>query len=68
MIKEKFALIGGDIHKLIRIKKYDQWDKYSWRVHYKGNLYFVPVKDECKHDFEPKTTGYIRRRVFNNKM
>ena len=63
---EKFALIGGDIHKLIRMKKNDSFCDYPWRIHYEGDLYFVPVKDESKNGFVASTFPYKRKRIFNN--
>lgn len=61
MITDKYAVIGEDIHKLIRIKDNEDWSKNGWRIHYKGNLYFVPVRDECKHGFEPEFEPEINR-------
>lgn len=63
---DKFALIGEDIHKLVRIKEGEPWDKYAWRIHYEKDYYFVPVKDESKHGYKPLTHGYRRKRIFNN--
>ena len=50
---EKYALIGGDIHKLVRIPTLKDTLKYAWYIHYSGEYYFVPVRDECKHGYEP---------------
>jgi hypothetical protein len=61
---EKYTLISGDIHKLVKIKKDEEWTKYAWRIHSHDDYYYIPVKDECKHGFNPKTDGYKRKRVF----
>jgi hypothetical protein len=45
---EKFAIIGGDIHKLVTIKKGEDWAQYAWRIHEEGNKWWVPVPDGKK--------------------
>jgi len=65
-ITEEYALIGGDIHKLVKIKDDQNWTEYAWRIHYKDDLYFVPVKDNSLHGYTPPRLPYKRRRVFNN--
>jgi hypothetical protein len=42
----KFSIIGGDIHILVRIKKEENWSQHPWRLHEKGNYFWVPLKDE----------------------
>lgn len=44
-MEEKYALIGKDIHKLIRIKKAETWEFYPWRIHEWRDYYWVPVED-----------------------
>lgn len=43
----KYSIIGGDIHKLIRIPPNKKWDEYAWRIHEKDDLYWIPVEN-CK--------------------
>lgn len=47
MKENKYSIIGGDVHKLIRIKEKDDWSHHPWRVHEEKDWYWVPVKD-CK--------------------
>ena len=42
MIEKKYAIIGGEIHQLIRIHKKSEW--HLWRIHEKDNLYWIPVE------------------------
>lgn len=42
---EKFCIISGDIHRLIKIKEEEDWAFHAWRIHEKDDLYWVPVKD-----------------------
>ena len=45
-VKDKFAIIGGDIHKLIRIKEGEKWAHHPWRIPEKDNWFWVPLPDE----------------------
>jgi len=63
---EKYALIGGDIHKLVRIKDDEDLSQYVWSIHSHSNYYYVPVKDESKHGFKPKTDEYRMKKIPNN--
>lgn len=63
---ENFALISGDIHKLVRIKDNEDWSKYAWRIHSHQNYYYVPVKDESKHGFKSKTDEYRIKKISRN--
>lgn len=47
MKENKYAIIRGDIHKLIRINEKDDWSQHPWRFHEEKDLYWVPVQD-CK--------------------
>lgn len=43
---EKFAIIGGEIHRLVVIKPNDEWFHYAWKIKEHKNQYWVPVADE----------------------
>lgn len=45
VIKEKFSIIGGDIHKLISLKKDEDWSTHPWRIHEYADMYWVPISD-----------------------
>jgi hypothetical protein len=59
----KYAYIDGDIHVLMRMKKGEDFSKYAWRIHYQDDLWFVPVKDECKDGFTFKPEIYRSKRI-----
>lgn len=44
-MENKFAIIGGDIHQLVKIKKNEDFSIYAWRIHETDDLYWIPVKD-----------------------
>lgn len=45
---EKFAIIGGDIHRLVSIRAEEDKVKFDWLIHEKDDLYWVPVPDHKK--------------------
>ena len=48
-MKEIFGIIGQDIHKLIRIKKNEDWTQNPWRIHDHKDYYWVPVTNFLKN-------------------
>jgi len=42
-MKEKFAIISGEIHRLVKIKPDDDWSEYPWTIYEDGDWYWVPV-------------------------
>jgi hypothetical protein len=44
-MNEKYCILYGDIHKLVKIEKNEDWSQHPWRFHEKDDLYWVPVKD-----------------------
>ena len=65
-MNKKFDIIAGDIHELIKIKKDESWNQYAWRIHSHSNYYYVSIKDEGKHGFNPKCNEYNRKKIHNN--
>lgn len=49
------ALITEDIHKLVKIKKDENWCQYGWRISHdtEKDMYWVPIEDELR---EPPPT------------
>lgn len=43
---DKFAIIGGDIHKLVKIASKEDWSRYAWRIHETGSWYWIPLGNE----------------------
>lgn len=41
----RYTIIEGDIHKLVKINKDEDWSKYAWRIHFRDNYYWVPLPD-----------------------
>lgn len=39
----RYTIIGGDIHKLVRISKDGDWAQYAWRIRFRNDYYWVPV-------------------------
>lgn len=52
---EKYSIIGRDIHRLVKIKKGEDWSMHPWRIHERGNLFWVPVENQI---------GYVQRLDF----
>lgn len=48
MTERKYAIIAGEIYKLIRIEKGKDWTRYGWRLHEEADWYWVPIKDWYK--------------------
>jgi hypothetical protein len=47
---EKFAIIGGDIHKLIHIDPKKEWN-HAWRIESdKKDWYWIPIANELKEN------------------
>jgi len=44
-MKTEFAIIGGDIHQLVRIPPRSDQTLYAWLIHEDGDWYWVPVQD-----------------------
>lgn len=44
------AIIGGDIHKLVRIAKNEDWTYYAWRIHEDSHWYWVPIEDQKRNN------------------
>ncbi len=53
---EKFAIIAGEIHRLIKIKDISKIDpvKHPWYIYDSKDLYWVPVPDRKAKYFEGK--------------
>ena len=58
----KHAIIGDDIHILVKISDDEDWTKYAWRIHEKGKWYWVPVQD-CKREEKEE----VAKKAFHNK-
>ena len=45
-MKERYAIFGEDIHKLVKIKDGENWSKYAWRIDSEWeNYYWIPIKN-----------------------
>lgn len=42
-LESKFAIIGGDIHVLIKIQDGEDWSNHAWRIQEEDDLYWVPI-------------------------
>lgn len=61
----KYAIIGGEIHKLVRMPKGKDWTAYAWRIKEKGEWYWVPIPDEKREPFKlDPNKRYLLRRSF----
>lgn len=72
---DRFAIIGGDIHRLRRFKKNEEWSNFPWRIHEKNDLYWVPINNEKKQlelgnwiwrPFEEKECESCRKRWYSH--
>ena len=68
---DKYTIIGGDIHKLVKLNKDIEWKKHAWRIHQEGCLYWVPIPndkfDSTKHrwmqvEIDPSKCSLCKKR------
>lgn len=70
---EKYTIIGGDIHKLVKIKKDKDWSEHAWLIHFRDSYYWAPIPD-CNDDstkkrwqlinIDPDKCALCRKRKF----